>query len=134
MLSDRMLFAIPKKGRLYEAVVQLLHGADINFVKKQRLDIANVSNFPIAIVFLPAADIPKFVAEGNVDIGITGQDMISEAGVNVESLLELEFGKCNLCVQVPIDGEIKNVDQLIGKRIATSFESITKKYFNRTDE
>ncbi len=129
-----MLFAIPKKGRLYEAVVQLLHGADINFVKKQRLDIANVSNFPIAIVFLPAADIPKFVAEGNVDIGITGQDMISEAGVNVESLLELEFGKCNLCVQVPIDGEIKNVDQLIGKRIATSFESITKKYFNRTDE
>lgn len=129
-----MLFAVPKKGRLYEAVVTLLHGADISFVKKQRLDIANVSNFPIAIVFLPAADIPKFVAEGNVDIGITGQDMISEAGVDVESLLELEFGKCNLCIQVPIDGEISSVDQLIGKRIVTSFECITQKYLNRTDE
>jgi ATP phosphoribosyltransferase len=122
-----MLFAVPKKGRLYEAVIQLLHGADIQFIKKQRLDIANVSNFPMAIVFLPAADIPKFVAEGNVDIGITGQDMISEACADVESLLELEFGKCNLCVQVPIDGGITDVKQLIGKRIVTSFENITHK-------
>ena len=84
MLSDRMLFAVPKKGRLYEQVMHLLSGADIQFVRKQRLDIAVVSNFPMALVFLPAADIPKFVAEGNVDIGITGQDMISESNVDVD--------------------------------------------------
>lgn len=122
-----MLFAVPKKGRLYELVIQLLSGADIQFIRKQRLDIANVSNFPMAIVFLPAADIPKFVAEGNVDIGITGQDMIAEACVDVDVLLELEFGKCNLCVQVPMDGIVTDVNQLIGKRIVTSFQNITQK-------
>ena len=125
MLTDRVLFAVPKKGRLYDHVMGLLQGADIQFLRKSRLDIAKSTNLPVAIVFLPAADIPKFVAEGNVDIGITGEDMIAEASVDVEILLELGFGKCKLCVQVPIDSGITDVKQLVGKRIATSFENVT---------
>src|SRR5436190_823621 len=80
-LPDRLLLAIPKKGRLHEHCISLLKGADINFHRPNRLDIALVKNLPIALVFLPAADIAKFVGDGNVDLGITGQDMVAECDV-----------------------------------------------------
>ncbi|KAJ3279646.1 ATP phosphoribosyltransferase (ATP-PRTase) (ATP-PRT) [Borealophlyctis nickersoniae] len=130
-LQDRLLFAIPKKGRLHEKCLQLLQGADIQFHRRNRLDIALSTNLPLALVFLPAADIAKFVGEGNVDIGITGQDVVVESGANVEEILQLGFGKCDLCVQTPIkNGEYKGARDLVGKRIVTSFESIVARYFN----
>ncbi|KAF9365987.1 ATP phosphoribosyltransferase (ATP-PRTase) (ATP-PRT) [Mortierella sp. NVP85] len=134
-LPDRLLFAVPKKGRLHASCLSLLEGADIQFHRKNRLDIALVKNLPMALVFLPAADIAKFVGEGNVDLGITGQDMIAEAEAEnkVDQLLELGFGKCRLCVQVPVKDGAANVQELVGKRIATSFEGISSKFFNKVD-
>ncbi|KAH6562694.1 hypothetical protein BASA50_003007 [Batrachochytrium salamandrivorans] len=128
-LKDRLLFAIPKKGRLSECCLRLLGGADVRFSRAHRLDIALSTNLPLALVFLPANDIAKFVGEGNVDIGLTGQDMVMENGVVANELLELGFGKCSLCVQVPIDSQYTSIDQLIGKRIATSFETTARRYF-----
>ncbi|KAJ3118087.1 ATP phosphoribosyltransferase (ATP-PRTase) (ATP-PRT) [Physocladia obscura] len=132
-LSDLLLFGIPKKGRLNEQVMTLLAGADIKFHRKNRIDIALSTNHPIALVFLPAADIPQFVADGNVDIGITGQDMVAEAGVNVEELMSLGFGKCRLCVQTPVDSPYRSAKDLVGKRIATSFTSLVREYFKALD-
>jgi ATP phosphoribosyltransferase len=133
-LDGRMLFAIPKKGRLYEKCLELLQGADIQFKRAHRLDVALVQNHPIALVFLPAADIPRFVGEGNVDLGITGQDMVAEAGETVSKLvteeLQLGFGKCKLQVQVPESStSIKTVEDLVGKKVATSFDYLAGKYF-----
>ncbi|KZT56351.1 ATP phosphoribosyltransferase [Calocera cornea HHB12733] len=135
-IKDRLLFAIPKKGRLYEKCLELLHGADIQFTRSQRLDVCLVRNFPMALVFLPAADIPRFVGEGNVDLGITGQDMIaeSEMGALVTEVLPLGFGKCSLQVQVPEKGNLQTVDQLAGKRVVTSFEVLAGKYFKGLDD
>jgi ATP phosphoribosyltransferase len=63
-LEGRLLFAIPKKGRLNAQVLKLLAGADIQFHKSNnRLDIALSTNFPLAMVFLNASDIAKFVGE-----------------------------------------------------------------------
>ncbi|RUS26451.1 hypothetical protein BC938DRAFT_470752 [Jimgerdemannia flammicorona] len=133
-LNDRLLFAIPKKGRLYEQCQNLLHGADLHYNRKNRLDIALVTNLPIALIFLPASDIPKYVAEGRIDLGITGQDMVSEGEVEVDEIVELGFGKCKLCVQVPIKGESQTVESLVGKRVVTSFETLAKKFFDPLDE
>ncbi|KAJ3029986.1 UNVERIFIED_CONTAM: ATP phosphoribosyltransferase (ATP-PRTase) (ATP-PRT) [Siphonaria sp. JEL0065] len=132
-LQDRLLFGIPKKGRLNEQVMTLLQGADIQFHRKNRIDIALSTNHPIALVFLPAADIASFVANGNVDLGITGQDMVAEADANVEELLQLGFGKCKLSVQAPIDSPYKSAKDLVGKRIATSFTSVVGKLFADLD-
>ena len=77
-LSDRLLFAVPKKGRLQQATLDLLAGSDIQFRRETRLDIALVKNHPLALIFLPAADIPTFVGEGRVDLGITGADQVEE--------------------------------------------------------
>jgi len=134
-IKDRLLFAIPKKGRLYEKCLELLHGADIQFTRSQRLDVCLVRNFPMALVFLPAADIPRFVGEGNVDLGITGQDMIAESEMDqlVTEVLQLGFGKCSLQIQVPEKGELQTVEQLAGKRVVTSFEVLAGKYFRDLD-
>jgi len=133
-LENRLLFAVPKKGRLYQKCQQLLEGANIQYYRRNRLDIALSTNLPIALVFLPAADIPKFVAEGSIDLGITGQDMIAESNVNVHQLVELDFGKCDLCVQVPVKSGIKDPKELVGKRIVTTFTHLSSQFFSKLDE
>lgn len=85
------LFAIPKKGRLYEKVVKMLLGAGLDHERPNRLDVAHCKNIPVTLVFLPASDIGTYVAEGNVDIGITGLDCIQESQSDVEMLMVFEF-------------------------------------------
>ncbi|KAJ7624320.1 ATP phosphoribosyltransferase [Mycena polygramma] len=134
-LDGRLLFAIPKKGRLHEKCLSVLAGADIQFRRRHRLDVALALNHPVALVFLPASDIPSFVGKGNVDLGITGHDVILEAQMqqHVTEVLRLGFGKCALQVQVPESGTIRTVDDLAGKRVVTSFEVLAGEYFAAVD-
>ncbi|ORX54985.1 mitochondrial carrier [Hesseltinella vesiculosa] len=134
-LDNRLLFAVPKKGRLYEQCLTLLQGSDLHFNRRSRQDIALCNNLPVALIFLPAADIPKYVAEGNVDMGISGQDMVVENEVQekVTEVLELGFGSCRLCVQVPVKGEQQTLESLVGKRIVTSFDAYARKVFEPLD-
>ncbi|KAJ1898726.1 ATP phosphoribosyltransferase (ATP-PRTase) (ATP-PRT) [Kickxella alabastrina] len=130
--SDRMLFAVPKKGRLYDQCLSLLTNIGIEFNRKPRHDIALVSNLPIALVFLPAADIATYVAKGNIDLGITGLDIIRESQTenDVAELMRLGFGKCRLQVQAPAAiKEVRDARDLVGKRIVTSFINLTKQRF-----
>ena len=127
-------FAIPKKGRLHEKVVEMLKGAGIEFRRQPRLDVALCDGLPITLIFLSASDIAKFVGEGNVDLGITGQDMVRENRVVVDSIMDLGFGKCKLSVQAPVHDKIENVESLAGKRIVTSFPNVTKLFFDEYDE
>ncbi|KAF8553653.1 HisG-domain-containing protein [Imleria badia] len=93
-------------------------------------------NHPIALVFLPAGDIPSFVGNGNVDLGITGHDVILEAKMQdkITEVQRLAFGKCALQVQVPERGPIKTIEDLAGKRVVTSFEVLAGEYFERLDD
>lgn len=132
-LDDKLLLAVPKKGRLAEQCSQLLGGADIKFRRSSRLDIAISTNLPVALVFLPAADIPRFVGEGRCSLGITGIDQVAESGLNVEDLLDLNFGNCKLQIQVPTDGPYHDPKQLIGKTVVTSFTNLATEYFARLE-
>ncbi|PVU99844.1 hypothetical protein BB559_000355 [Furculomyces boomerangus] len=129
--ENRMILAVPKKGRLYEECLQLLHKIGIDFYRKPRQDITLVTNLPILLVFLPAADIATYVAKGSVDMGMTGYDIIAENNVDdkVDTLLNLGFGKCKLQVQVPVESNASGGSDLIGKRVVTSFPNLTRKYF-----
>jgi len=127
-------FAIPKKGRLYEKVTEMLKGSGIAFRREPRLDVAECIDFPITLVFLPASDIAKYVGMGDIDVGITGLDVCQESDVEVEHVMDLGFGKCKLCVQGPVADKIMNVEDLAGKRIVTSFPHLTKQYFDPIDE
>jgi ATP phosphoribosyltransferase len=128
-MSNKLLLAVPKKGRLYEKVKDLLAGSGIEYNRQERLDIAHCPDLPVALVFLPAADIATYVGEGGVDMGITGEDMMAECQAEVDVLMKLSFGKCNLSVQAPVSANITSVEELAGKRIVTSFPNVTRKFF-----
>jgi ATP phosphoribosyltransferase len=132
---DHCKFAVPKKGRLYTQVTDMLRGAGVEYNREPRLDIAICKDLPMTMVFLPASDIPKYVGEGNVDIGVTGIDIVEENGdLEVQRVMDLGFGKCRLCVQAPVAKGIKDVKELAGKRIVTSFPVLTKKFFDPLDQ
>jgi ATP phosphoribosyltransferase len=130
---SNVLFAVPKKGRLYDKCLGLLAGAGMQYTRPNRLDIAECTNMPVTLVFLPAADIATYVAEGNVDIGITGLDVVNEAEADVNQLMGLGFGKCKLCVLAPVSSNVSDAKTLVGKRIVTSFPNLARDYFASGD-
>ena len=88
----------------------------------------------MSIIFLPAGDIAKYVADGDVDMGITGQDIVAETGDcdAVHEAVQLGFGQCELAVQAPI-GQYTEAKQLVGKRIVTSFPRLAERFFSDCD-
>ena len=124
--------AVPNKGRLNERAVELLvkSGLDLGEDWGRKLYV-KVRNKDIEVIFVRAQDIPTFISAGAVDLGITGQDQIANAGVSVEEVLPLEFGYCRLSVAVPESypyREVKDIPD--GSRVATSFDKATTDFFD----
>src|SRR4029450_5298888 len=119
---------VPSKGRLSELAGDLLKQAGLSFRRQERSLFARVGEMPIDITFLRTDDIPVLCAEGAIDMGLTGSDLVAEAGAQVLKRLDLGVGKCRLALCVPEDSPITQASQLAGKRVATSFPNITRRY------
>jgi len=126
---NHLRIGLPSKGRLADQAAELLDLAGLNFRRQERGLFARVGGLPIDITFLRTDDIPLLCAEGAIDMGITGGDLIEEAGVALTTRLALDIGRCRLSVCVPDDGGIKAPGDLDGRRVATSFPRITERYF-----
>ncbi len=124
-----MIIAIPNKGRLSEPSLELLREAGIKVESSERRLIVPTNNPRINVLFARARDIPHYVANGSADVGITGYDMVVESGVDVEVVLKLGFGKAKLVVAVPMDSDVKSLEDLNGKRIATEFRNVAERFF-----
>lgn len=73
------------------------------------------------MLLLRAADIPEYVQDGVVDVGITGADLVAERAARVVELLRLGFGQCTLTAAVPVESPVSSLDQLDGCAVATSY-------------
>jgi len=134
-MTENLRIGVPSKGRLAELSTKLLKDAGLRFRRQDRSLFARVKEMPIDITFLRTDDIPVLCAEGAIDLGITGGDLVAESGVELNKRLSLGVGNCRLAVCVPEGGEIKAPQDLDGKRIATSFPHVTREYlakFNAT--
>ncbi len=78
-------------------------------------------------VALRPKDIPLLVQSGAVDFGITGLDLVLESGADVVECARLPFGFCRLELAAPADTQI---DDLEGRRIATSFPNLTRQFLD----
>jgi ATP phosphoribosyltransferase len=125
--------AIPNKGRLYEPTISIFKdaGLPISGGAESRKLFAKTTDPDIHVLFARAADIPEYVQDGAADVGITGMDLITERGANVETLLDLKFGKASLVLAVPEDSGFEKAQDLEGKKVATEFPEITGKYFKK---
>lgn len=127
---SNLRIGVPSKGRLSEVAAELLKQAGLSFRRQERSLFARVGEMPVDITFLRTDDIPVLCAEGAIDMGITGSDLLAEAGVDVLTRLALGIGKCRLALCVPDDSDIKSPAQLSGKRVATSFPNVTRRYLS----
>ncbi len=125
--------AIQKSGRLNEKSVELLKNCGLSFENYKSSLISNVSNFPLEILFLRDDDIPEYVQDGIADLGIVGENVISETGVDVSFLQMLGFGKCTLKLAVQTHSTIETIADLNGKSIATSYPVILKNYLDQNN-
>jgi ATP phosphoribosyltransferase len=146
MDPSKIVLAIPKKGPLSPQTLSLLESAHITYTRHPRLDIAYSSTLPIILAFLPASDIPQFVAQENVDFGICGDVDISESGLSSQltRVLGLGYGKCALDVQVqtfptisfmkkvPMKSPLTSLKDMNDVRVATTHDRIVSTHFPRT--
>jgi len=130
-MTDNLRIGIPSKGRLAEMAAELLIAAGLKFRRQDRSLFARVRDMPIEVTFLRTDDIPVLCAEGAIDMGITGGDLIAETGVKLVERLSLGMGNWRLAICVPEDSGIRKASDLDGRRIATSFPRVTQAYLDR---
>ena len=123
--------AIQNKGRLNEQSLNLLREIGIKVDDLKRKFLSKASNFPIEILFLRDDDIPQVVANGTAQLGIVGLNEVSEKGMDVELVSRLGFGECRISLAIPKNEEYTGIEYFEGKRIATSYPAILKKYLNK---
>ncbi|MCH5312334.1 MAG: ATP phosphoribosyltransferase [Prevotella sp.] len=123
--------AVQSKGRLFEDTMNLLAEADIKISASRRTLLVQSPNFPLEVLYLRDDDIPQSVASGVADIGIVGENEYAEHGEDVEIVERLGFSKCRLSLAIPKETKYNGVEWFNGKKIATSYPSILKRFMDK---
>lgn len=121
--------AIQKSGRLYDESIQLLKDSGISVYNGNDQLKVTASNFPLEVYFLRNSDIPQYLIDGVVDVAILGDNLLVEKGSNIEIVQKLGFSKCKVSVAVPKTFEYNSIQDLNGKRIATSYPNTVLNFF-----
>lgn len=123
--------AVQKSGRLYEDSIRLLKECGIELNNGMNKLKAEASNFPLEVFFLRDDDIPEYVANGVADIGIVGENVLEETSSDVKIIERLGFGKCRMSLAIPKGKKYNGVSDFEGKRIATTYKNVLKKFLRK---
>ena len=134
-----MLRLVLPKGSLERATFDLFEAADLTVNRVSTVDYKAAIDDPRIddVRILRPQEIPRYVAEGLFDLGITGRDWVEETGADVVSLGELAYSKATsnpirVVVAVGADDEVKRVDDLPnGVRVSTEYPELTRRYFEQ---
>ncbi|MDP8290126.1 MAG: ATP phosphoribosyltransferase [Candidatus Susulua stagnicola] len=130
---EKLKLGIPK-GSLQEKTLELFRMAGFNIYLSSRSYFPSIDDNEIEVVLIRAQEMSRYVEEGVLDCGITGEDWILENGSSVLKLSQLPYAKQTLnpvrwVVAVREDSRIKKISDLKGKRVATELLKYTKKFF-----
>ena len=125
---SKLKIAIQKSGRLNEDSLKILKdcGISIDNGKDQLKAIAR--NFPLEILYLRNGDIPQYLKDGVVDIAIIGENVLFEKGQGLEIIEKLGFSRCRVSIAVPKNDTYTSLNDLQGKRIATSYPNTISQF------
>ena len=134
-----MLKLVLPKGSLEQATIELFEAADLAVTRGSKVDYrATIADPRIGEVrILRPQEIPRYVAEGLFDLGITGRDWIEETASEVVSLGELHYSKAtarpvNVVVAVPEESSVGRIEDLPqGVRVSTEYPELTRRYFEK---
>jgi ATP phosphoribosyltransferase len=125
--------AVQSKGRLFDDTMNLLNEADIKVSASKRTLLVSAQNFPLEVLYLRDDDIPQSVASGVADLGVVGENEYVERGAEAEIVSRLGFSKCRLSLAIPKDIEYPGLSWFQGKKIATSYPVILRKFLNENN-
>ncbi|MCW2832549.1 MAG: phosphoribosyltransferase [Nocardioides sp.] len=121
--------AVPNKGALSQAASDILREAGY----RQRTDSKELvlidAENDVEFFYLRPRDIALYVGEGTLDVGITGRDLLLDSGAKATEALQLGFGRSRFHFAGPV-GEYTSLDQIQGKRIATSYVGVVKGFLD----
>ncbi|MCA6075170.1 ATP phosphoribosyltransferase [Fulvivirga sedimenti] len=129
-MNTMLRIAVQKSGRLQEKSIKLLSECGLNFSNGTNRLKAVSYNFPAEILFLRDDDIPQYVEDQVADIGIVGENVYAEKGKAVDLVQRLNFAKCRLSIAVPKGTHYSGLADLAGKRIATTYPNIVRKFLS----
>jgi ATP phosphoribosyltransferase len=119
--------AIPNKGTLSQSASEILREAGYSQRSdSKQLTLADPEN-DVEFFYLRPRDIALYVGEGTLDIGITGRDLLLDSGAKAEEVLGLGFGRSRFRFAAR-PGTVASVKDLTGKRIATSYDGVVRRY------
>lgn len=137
MQTQRLRIAIQKKGRLSTECKDLLKRCGVKFNLIGERLVVHCENMPIDLLLVRDDDIPGLIMDGVVDLGFIGENELEEVGLeraargepsHYEMLRRLDFGGCRLSIAIDKDEEYLGPQDLQGKRIATTYPQLVKRY------
>jgi ATP phosphoribosyltransferase len=129
--NGRLTLAVPSKGRMSEPALRLCADAGLRFEATDRALLVPCANAPVDLLLVRAHDIPEYVQDRVVDLGITGANLVAEAARDVLTLTELGFARCTLQAAVPEDAPPEELAALEGLRVATAYPVSTRACLER---
>jgi len=125
---NRLRIAIQKSGRLSETSQDLIRKCGIRIPQGGSLR-SEAINFPMDLLFLRDDDIPQYIADGVIDAGIVGENIVAEKRPELRVVQRLGFSKCRLSLAIPKGDSYSSLEWFNGKKVATSYPNILEQFF-----
>ncbi len=138
--STRLTIAVQKSGRLSTASLTLLEACGFRFSLHEAKLLAHCQNQPVDLLRVRDDDIPGLVMDGIVDLGLVGENVLEEVRLERQAtqlsadfhlLRSLDFGQCRLAIALPKEVPYGGIQDLVGKRIATTYPYLLQNYLQR---
>ena len=129
---QRLTIGLPK-GSLQEATVKLFDRAGFKVLISERSYLPSIDDPEVSPMLLRAQEMSRYVEQGILDCGITGNDWVLENRSRVTRVAELVYAKrtrhpVRWVIAVPASSPFRSLQDLQGKRIATELVNVTKEY------
>lgn len=128
MSKEKLRIAIQKSGRLNEDSLRILKDAGISIDNGKEQLKAISRNFPLEVLYLRNGDIPQYLRDGVVDVAILGENVLVEKGEDIIRGEKLGFSKCRVSMAVPKSMRYNGIEDLNGKKIATSYPNTVQEF------
>jgi ATP phosphoribosyltransferase len=127
----KLRIAVQKSGRLHDDSMKILNEIGISIDNGKDQLKASAKNFPLEVFYLRNGDIPQYLIDGVVDAAIIGENVLIEKGGAISIVEKLGFSSCKVSIAVPKSAKYSGVQDLEGKRIATSYPNTVKQFLEK---
>ncbi|OUS02923.1 ATP phosphoribosyltransferase [Flavobacteriales bacterium 33_180_T64] len=130
---SKLKIAVQKSGRLHDDSMRIIKDIGVSIDNGRDQLKALAKNFPLEVFYLRNSDIPQYLKDGVVDAAIIGENVLIEKGSNISIIEKLGFSSCKVSIAVPKSETYNSIQDLNGKRIATSYPNTVSRFLKKNN-